>query len=68
MAGRICHSPEDAFRAGWEEPCDHAFPEPADCPQCGLTDAEIASLAVLLRGTVTPGRIPEQGPTERAAA
>lgn len=48
MRGRICLTPEEAFQAGWEEPCDHGA-DPGDCPQCRLTDTEIARLVVLLR-------------------
>ncbi|MFI1030775.1 hypothetical protein [Streptomyces sp. NPDC020951] len=49
MTGRICLSPEEAFEAGFEEPCEHLVPNPADCPDCRLTAAEISRLSVLLR-------------------
>ena len=51
MATRVCRTPDDAFLAGWNEPCDHGR-EPGDCPICGLTTAEIAQLSVLLSGLV----------------
>ena len=54
MAGPICRTPDDAFRAGWNEPCDHGTPNPGDCPSCALTGAEIAQLAVLLSGVAAP--------------
>ncbi|GAQ61930.1 hypothetical protein [Streptomyces scabiei] len=44
---------EEAFEAGFSEPCDHGTP-PSDCPRCRLTDAEIGRLVVLLRGALTP--------------
>ncbi|MET7477944.1 hypothetical protein ABZT17_26755 [Streptomyces sp. NPDC005648] len=56
MAGaRICRTAEEAFDAGWNETCDHGSPDPGDCPTCGLTDAEIARLVVLLGGLVASG-------------
>ncbi|MFJ4365133.1 hypothetical protein ACIP4S_13375 [Streptomyces chartreusis] len=62
MAGRICRTAEEAFRLGWEEPCDHGFADPGECRTCRLSDAEIARLAVLLNGLATPA------PAERLAA
>lgn len=49
MKARICLSAEEAFAAGFEEPCEHRVPSPADCPDCRLTAAEISRLSVLLR-------------------
>ncbi|WP_329597793.1 hypothetical protein OIE43_18970 [Streptomyces pseudovenezuelae] len=49
MTGRICLTPEEAFEAGFEEPCEHLVPDPSDCPSCRLTEAEIRRLVVLLR-------------------
>jgi hypothetical protein len=48
MSVRICLTPDDAFEAGYTEPCEHLVPDPEDCPQCRLTDAEIGRLAALL--------------------
>lgn len=48
MPGRICRTADEAFKAGWEEPCDHGT-DPGECSQCCLTDVEIARLVVLLR-------------------
>lgn len=62
MAGaRICRTVEEAFRAGWEEPCEHGSADPGKCPDCGLTDAEITRLVVLLGNLATPA------PTRTAA-
>lgn len=49
MTGRICHSPQAAFEAGFAEACEHRVPDPTTCPKCRLTEAEIRRLAVLLR-------------------
>lgn len=49
MTGRICRTADEAFQAGFEEPCEHQVPDPEDCPQCRLTEAEIGRLVVLLR-------------------
>ncbi|MET9122933.1 hypothetical protein [Streptomyces sp. NPDC004528] len=49
MSGRICRTAEQAFEAGWTEQCEHNL-APDKCPTCGLTDAEIARLVVLLSG------------------
>lgn len=49
MTGQICLTPDQAFEAGFSEPCEHLVPDPNDCPQCRLTEAEIRRLAVLLR-------------------
>lgn len=53
---RICRTPEEAWQAGWDEPCQHGVPDITQCPACRLTEAEIGRLAVLL------------GPGLRAAA
>ncbi|MFF8406983.1 hypothetical protein ACF06P_35820 [Streptomyces sp. NPDC015684] len=47
MAARICRSAAEAFRAGWDEKCDHDA-HPDECPECGLTATEIAQLVILL--------------------
>ncbi|MFJ8140618.1 hypothetical protein [Streptomyces sp. NPDC096013] len=49
MSGRVCLSVDEAFQAGFEEPCQHLVPDPNDCPKCRLTEAEIRRVAVLLR-------------------
>lgn len=49
MSSRICRTPDEAFEAGFEEPCEHQVPDPEDCPKCRLTEAEIGRLVVLLR-------------------
>ena len=54
MNSRICLSVEQAFEAGFEEPCQHLVPDPDDCPQCRLSDAEIRRLVVLLRSELAP--------------
>ena len=46
---RICRTPEEAFQAGWDEPCEHNVPDPTRCPQCRLSEAEIRRLAILHR-------------------
>lgn len=48
MTRRICLTPEQAFEAGFEEPCEHLVPDPNDCPKCCLSGAEIRRLVVLL--------------------
>lgn len=45
----ICRTPEEAFEAGWDAPCEHRIADPAACPSCRLTPQEIAVLAVLHR-------------------
>ena len=50
----ICRTPDQAFQAGYDEPCVHQVPNPSDCPDCRLTDDEIARLAVLNRPYVVP--------------
>lgn len=45
----ICRTPDEAFQAGYDAPCEHQLPDPTQCPDCRLTDAEIARLAVLHR-------------------
>lgn len=49
----VCQTPEEAFRLGFEEPCAHGLPDPDDCPNCRLTDAEIGRLVVLLKGAAS---------------
>ncbi|MGW3152697.1 hypothetical protein [Streptomyces sp. NPDC001089] len=61
MAARICRTADEAFQAGWDQPCDHGL-NPDGCPTCGLTDAEIARLVVLLSG------LAEHAPERTAAA
>ncbi len=51
---RICLTPDEAFEAGFNEPCEHGIPDPQDCPGCRLTGAEIGRLVVLLQGAVRP--------------
>ncbi|MFF9097627.1 hypothetical protein ACF1AX_31455 [Streptomyces sp. NPDC014802] len=53
MPGRICRTADEAFTAGWEEPCDHGYADPGECPTCGLTDEEIARFVILL-GDLAP--------------
>lgn len=48
-APRICRTADDAFRAGWEAPCEHGIPDPAACDDCRLTPEETVRLAVLLK-------------------
>lgn len=48
MSRRIL-TPDEAFEAGFEEPCQHLVLDPNDCPDCRLSPAEIRRLAVLLR-------------------
>lgn len=50
---RICMTTEQAFEAGFNEPCEHGT-RCDHCPQCRLTDAEIGRLVVLLRGSQRP--------------
>lgn len=54
MTGRVCLTVDEAFEAGFNEPCAHDVPDPEDCPGCRLTDTEIGRLAVLLQGAVRP--------------
>ncbi|MFI6248969.1 hypothetical protein [Streptomyces sp. NPDC051016] len=61
MPGRMCRTPEEAFQAGWNEPCDHSA-DPGECPTCRLTDAEIGQLVILL------SHLAEPAPAGRAAA
>jgi hypothetical protein len=49
VTGRICLTADEAFQAGFDAPCEHQVPDPAACPDCRLTTAEIRRLAVLLR-------------------
>jgi hypothetical protein len=50
---RICMTADEAFQAGFNEPCQHGTP-PDVCSRCRLTDAEIGRLVVLLRGAFAP--------------
>lgn len=63
MSGRICLTPDEAFAAGYEEPCEHLVPDPNQCPTCRLSGDEIRRLAVLLRSEPTA----ESGPRTAAA-
>ncbi|MCQ9178731.1 hypothetical protein KMT30_06735 [Streptomyces sp. IBSBF 2953] len=63
MGARICRTANEAFAAGWDEPCEHGQPDPGECRQCGLTDVEVERLSVVLGGLATPVRH-----EERAAA
>lgn len=60
MPARICRTADEAFQAGWDEPCDHGL-DPGECSACCLTDAEIARLVLLLSDLASPA-------PERAAA
>lgn len=63
MSRRLCRTPDDAFAAGWNEPCDHGT-APDRCDACSPTEAEIAKLVVLLSHLATSA-LPSAG---RAAA
>ncbi|MEU3253172.1 hypothetical protein [Streptomyces sp. NPDC006997] len=52
MSGRVCLTPDEAFEAGFNEPCQHGLSDPEDCPRCRLSDAEIGRLVVLLSGSL----------------
>lgn len=54
MSGRVCLTSDEAFEAGFNEPCQHGRPDPDDCSRCRLTDAEIGRLVVLLQGARHP--------------
>ncbi|MFF0139753.1 hypothetical protein ACFYRN_25275 [Streptomyces sp. NPDC005227] len=55
MTGRLCRTADEAFAAGWDEPCDHGV-DPAECRSCALTGGELARLVVLLGGVAaSPG-------------
>jgi hypothetical protein len=45
----ICRTPEEAFQAGWDSPCEHGIPNPVDCEHCRLKPEEIARIAALFR-------------------
>lgn len=62
MGARICRTAEEAFRAGWDAPCEHGESDPDECRHCELTDTEVAKLLVLLSGLIAPAH------QERAAA
>lgn len=51
---RICRTPQEAFEAGFNAPCEHGVPRPPNCPRCRLTEAEIGRLAVLLGACLRP--------------
>ena len=60
MSARLCRTAEEAFQAGWEEACEHGVPDPGKCETCGLTDAEVTRLVVLLgdlAAPADPGRV-----------
>jgi hypothetical protein len=61
QVGRVCMTPEEAFQAGFDEPCGHGIADPGDCSRCRLTDAEIGRLVVLLSQ-------PLASPTQESAA
>lgn len=50
----MCRTPEEAFRAGWEAPCEHGVQNPGDCSGCRLTQEEIARIALLMRPYMNP--------------
>lgn len=50
----ICRTAEEAWQAGWDEPCQHGIPDPVDCTGCRLTPTEIARLAMLHRPYLQP--------------
>ncbi|MFE5369201.1 hypothetical protein [Streptomyces mirabilis] len=50
----ICRTPEEAWQAGLELPCEHGVRPLPECPDCRLTEAEIADLAVLLGSYLRP--------------
>lgn len=52
MSGRVCLTPDQAFDAGFAEPCEHNVPDPEDCSRCRLTITEIQRLSVLFRGSI----------------
>lgn len=45
----MCRTPEEAFQAGWDAPCEHGVPDPVDCPGCRLKPEEITRIAILFR-------------------
>lgn len=49
---RVCLTPDEAFEAGFAEPCEHNVPDPEDCSRCRLTSAEVHRLVVLLQGAL----------------
>jgi hypothetical protein len=50
----ICQTAEDAWRAGYDAPCEHGHADPTRCQRCALTPEEIARLAVLHRPYLKP--------------
>lgn len=63
----ICKTPQEAWRAGWEEPCEHGA-DLAECPKCAPTDEEIALLAPLLRPYLACGVSPRKAPVSEGSA
>lgn len=49
-----CRTPEEAFQAGLTAPCEHGIHPAPECPDCRLTEAEIADLSVLLGAHLRP--------------
>lgn len=50
----ICLTADDAWRAGYDAPCEHGHADPTACQRCALTPEEIARLAVLHRPYLKP--------------
>jgi hypothetical protein len=50
----ICLTADEAWRAGYEAPCEHGQGDPTACDRCALTASEIARLAVLHRPYLQP--------------
>ncbi|MFJ3786954.1 hypothetical protein [Streptomyces sp. NPDC090093] len=61
----ICRTPEQAFKAGLIEPCDHGV-TPSTCSTCQLTDLEISRLVVLHREHVPQHRAKNRPPAQAA--
>jgi len=65
----ICRTPEEAFQAGLNSPCEHGVPKPPDCPKCRLTPEETTRLALLLGPVMRAmAAATEQGQGEQPAA
>jgi hypothetical protein len=65
----ICRTPEEAFQAGWDAPCEHGIPNPVDCEHCRLKPEEITRLAALLGPSLrAAARAAEQAAAEEPAA
>lgn len=56
----ICQTADDAWLAGYAEPCEHGVPNPPACTRCALSAEEIARLAVLHRPYLRPAATPER--------